>query len=258
MNTIYNDGVEVTIEEETYTVKLSVLCCITDLPAKAETLNMSYFNGEYACITCTEPGLTVAQGKGHTKCFPYRNAESRYSRHSDESIIINMNEGSNIKRSKGFKGMSELANLQSYNIVDGQGQYGERDLVKQAEDYILCAEKHPLRFRVPKVHFIFYNQVTIPMAEALEKLGIGVWGERVIVERDIEEKLVDFSAMMDDSNDDDDDDGDDSDGDDDDGLNSEKKQICEEKIQSTAHRGHTISEEKSGSKLNNTKIVIKI
>ncbi|KAJ8311221.1 hypothetical protein KUTeg_011228 [Tegillarca granosa] len=119
MNTIYNDGVEVTIEEETYTVKLSVLCCITDLPAKAETLNMSYFNGEYACITCTEPGLTVAQGKGHTKCFPYRNAESRYSRRSDESIIINMNEGSNIKRSKGFKGMSELANLQSYNIVDG-------------------------------------------------------------------------------------------------------------------------------------------
>ncbi|KAJ8319643.1 hypothetical protein KUTeg_002806 [Tegillarca granosa] len=151
MNTIYNDGVEVTIEEETYTVKLSVLCCITDLPAKAETLNMSYFNGEYACITCTEPGLTVAQGKGHTKCFPYRNAESRYSRRSDESIIINMNEGSNIKRSKGFKGMSELANLQSYNIVDGT-----------VPDYMVCYSVLQnyclvsgfLLLKVKKKHFI--------------------------------------------------------------------------------------------------------
>ena len=79
MNTLYTEGVEVQIDEETYSVKLSVLCGITDLPAKAELLNMSYFNGEYACITCEEPGLTVKQGKGHAKCYPYQNVESRYS-----------------------------------------------------------------------------------------------------------------------------------------------------------------------------------
>ena len=119
MNTLYTEGVEVQIDEETYSVKLSVLCGITDLPAKAELLNMSYFNGEYACITCEEPGLTVKQGKGHAKCYPYRNVESRYSGRSHENVIINMNTGSDKKRSKGFKGTSELVNLQNYNIVDG-------------------------------------------------------------------------------------------------------------------------------------------
>ena len=119
MNTLYSEGVEVKIGEETYNVKLSVLCCIADLPAKAELLNMSYFNGENACITCEEPGMTVSQGKGHAKCYPYRNAESRYSVRSHEDIIINMNTGSDKKRSKGFKGKSELIKLQNYNIVSG-------------------------------------------------------------------------------------------------------------------------------------------
>jgi len=41
-----------------------------DLPAKAAILNMRYFNGQYACITCEELGQTVKQGKGPARCFP--------------------------------------------------------------------------------------------------------------------------------------------------------------------------------------------
>lgn len=130
--------------------------------------------------------------------------------------------------------------------VEGQGQYGERDLVKQAEDYISCAEKHPLQFRVPKVHFIFYNHVTTPMAEALEKIGIVVWGQRVDVERDVVQKLVDLSAMMRDSDDDDDD----EDNDDDDDFYSEKKQIFDGENQKSVFRRHSIPDEKSSCKDN--------
>ncbi|XP_056007687.1 UPF0415 protein C7orf25 homolog isoform X4 [Ostrea edulis] len=64
----------------------------------------------------------------------------------------------------------------------GRGQFGERDLVKQARDYIHCADHHPVHFQKPKVHFAFYNQVTHPMAVCLERLGISVSGERVPVD----------------------------------------------------------------------------
>ncbi|XP_078320372.1 UPF0415 protein C7orf25 homolog isoform X2 [Crassostrea virginica] len=67
-------------------------------------------------------------------------------------------------------------------IWAGRGQFGERDLVKQAKDYLRCSSHHPINFQTPKVHFAFYNQVTVPMAECLEQLGISVSGERVAVD----------------------------------------------------------------------------
>lgn len=35
-------------------------------------LEMSHHNGEYACITCEEPGNVVPQGKGYARVFPFR------------------------------------------------------------------------------------------------------------------------------------------------------------------------------------------
>ncbi|XP_061185667.1 UPF0415 protein C7orf25 homolog [Saccostrea echinata] len=67
-------------------------------------------------------------------------------------------------------------------IWAGRGQFGERDLVRQAKDYLRCAAHHPVNFQKPKVHFAFYNQVTIQMAACLEKLGVSVSGDRVPVD----------------------------------------------------------------------------
>lgn len=119
MNSVFKDGVNVEIHNHVHNVKLSVLCSVTDLPAKAEVLNMSYYNGEYACITCEDPGMTVKQGKGHAKCYPYRDLESRYTRRNEEGVFANMSSGSNKNRSKGFKGHSPLHKLYNFNIVDG-------------------------------------------------------------------------------------------------------------------------------------------
>lgn len=47
----------------------------------------------------------------------------------------------------------------SFDLLVGRGQFGERDLVRQAKDYLRCSSYHPVNFQRPKVHFAFYNQV---------------------------------------------------------------------------------------------------
>ena len=50
---MYNEGVTFTDDSgEKNTVKLAVICSPVDLLSKAGLLNMTQFNGEYACITC--------------------------------------------------------------------------------------------------------------------------------------------------------------------------------------------------------------
>ena len=61
MNNIQAEGVRICIDTEEVRVKLKVLCCTADIPAKAGLLNMTYFNGSEACITCKEPGVLVRQ-----------------------------------------------------------------------------------------------------------------------------------------------------------------------------------------------------
>jgi len=38
---------------------------------------MTQHNGEGGCATCEEMGVVVAQGKGHTRCYPYRSPVER-------------------------------------------------------------------------------------------------------------------------------------------------------------------------------------
>lgn len=65
-------------------VHLSVLGVSLDLPAKAGLLNMTLYNGAEACVTCEEPGKNVTQGKGYSRCYPYRPAGSRFPVRSSE------------------------------------------------------------------------------------------------------------------------------------------------------------------------------
>ncbi|XP_071156873.1 UPF0415 protein C7orf25 homolog [Mytilus edulis] len=77
-------------------------------------------------------------------------------------------------------------------IWAGRGQYGDRDIVRQAEDYLKCAAEHTINFIVPEVHYAFYNEVTDDMAAALEDIGVIVWGKRIPVSSDIQH-LVEIS-----------------------------------------------------------------
>lgn len=93
------------------------MCGVFDLPAKAAILKMMYFNGQYACITCEEPGRVVKQGKGTSRCFPYTNGQ--YQMRSNDSVLECMQQGTLKKPVKGFKGVSGLIAIEAFDLVEG-------------------------------------------------------------------------------------------------------------------------------------------
>ncbi|XP_045192377.2 uncharacterized protein LOC123548829 [Mercenaria mercenaria] len=80
---------------------------------------MTLYNGAEACITCEEPGRTVTQGRGHSRCYPYRPSVSRFPIRSSANILQLMNAATDRNRQKGFKGVSGLAHLSKFNLVYG-------------------------------------------------------------------------------------------------------------------------------------------
>lgn len=69
--------IELPQEPSTVDVKAAVLLGSTDLQGKAYLLYMTQHNGEGGCLTCEESGFVAAQGKGHTRCYPYRSPTER-------------------------------------------------------------------------------------------------------------------------------------------------------------------------------------
>ncbi|CAG2187656.1 unnamed protein product [Mytilus edulis] len=119
MNDLYDTGITEKLNGEETTVKLKVICGIYDLPAKAAILNMTQYNGSDSCITCEEPGKTVKQGKGTSRCFPYRETAEKYPNRNQAGVKLAMERGTERNRIKGFKGTSPLLDLKNFDIVSG-------------------------------------------------------------------------------------------------------------------------------------------
>ncbi|CAI9728074.1 Hypothetical predicted protein [Octopus vulgaris] len=104
-------------------------------------------------------------------------------------------------------------------IWAGRGQFSERGITRQVKDYLRCAKQHPINYLIPRVHFVFFNAVTQPMADWLQQLGIRVHGDVVPVCSETKQKLMSVPEYFDDDDEDDDDDYDsDSLGDGEDGV----------------------------------------
>uniref|UniRef100_A0A3P9NMY0 Chromosome 7 open reading frame 25 n=1 Tax=Poecilia reticulata TaxID=8081 RepID=A0A3P9NMY0_POERE len=73
-----------------------------------------------------------------------------------------------------------------HNIWQGRGQYGDKSVVRQAEDFLLASRQLPVNYRHPRIVFAFYNGLSSPMADRLRHLGVAVRGD--IVARDEEEE----------------------------------------------------------------------
>ena len=84
-------GIIVTVPqmELTVNVKVAVLLGTTDLQGKAYVVNMTQHNGESGCVTCEETGIVVTQGKGHTRCYPYRSPMERAPKRTTETLLEN-------------------------------------------------------------------------------------------------------------------------------------------------------------------------
>lgn len=82
-----------------------------------------------------------------------------------------------------------LTLLNDCKFLTGEGQYGDRDIIQQAKEYLLCSREHHVNFAPPKLIFAFYNGVTVPMAEKLRNMGIDVFGMELEVEDAVTERL---------------------------------------------------------------------
>ncbi|XP_042744558.1 UPF0415 protein C7orf25 homolog isoform X2 [Tympanuchus pallidicinctus] len=68
-----------------------------------------------------------------------------------------------------------------HNIWLGRGQYGDKSIIEQAEDFLQASCQQPVEYSNPHIIFAFYNSVSSPMAERLKEMGISVRGDVVAV-----------------------------------------------------------------------------
>lgn len=68
-----------------------------------------------------------------------------------------------------------------HNIWLGRGQYGDKSIIEQAEDFLQASRQQPVQYSNPHIVFAFYNSVSSPMAEKLRDMGISVRGDIVAV-----------------------------------------------------------------------------
>eukprot|EP00733_Pompholyxophrys_punicea_P000594 Pompholyxophrys_punicea_v1_NODE_182_length_2964_cov_38.441389.p1 type:complete len:509 gc:universal NODE_182_length_2964_cov_38.441389:960-2486(+) len=79
----YTDGFKIwDSNSNSYVVSRGVILTASfDAPAKAEVLKMVYFNGQYGCPMCENPGEVVECGKGHARIYqPFVASERSVSR----------------------------------------------------------------------------------------------------------------------------------------------------------------------------------
>ena len=65
-------GVQVCIELQPIQIKVALIGCCFDLPARCIALNTVQFNGKYGCNFCNQPGRTFRTSRrGHVHTYPY-------------------------------------------------------------------------------------------------------------------------------------------------------------------------------------------
>lgn len=82
-------GVEVHLGNEApLQMKVCVLCCSCDLPARAIVQNFIQFNGYYGCCFCEQPGETTHTEKGgHVHTFPYNHISPKGPPRTQQATI---------------------------------------------------------------------------------------------------------------------------------------------------------------------------
>ncbi|XP_014610392.1 PREDICTED: UPF0415 protein C7orf25 homolog [Polistes canadensis] len=61
----------------------------------------------------------------------------------------------------------------------GNGEYGQKSILDQAEFYLQCAKHHPYLYKSPEVVFYFAYGIEEILAKRLESIGITVEGDRI-------------------------------------------------------------------------------
>ncbi|KAK3731182.1 hypothetical protein QZH41_019239, partial [Actinostola sp. cb2023] len=122
MSELYKEGLQINLptQPSSINVKVAVLLGSADLQGKAYLLNMTHHNGKNGCLTCEEPGVVVQQGKGHTRCYPYKVPTEAAPKRSCQSFLVNAMQGNETKKMvMGVYDVTSLALMEWFDIVLG-------------------------------------------------------------------------------------------------------------------------------------------
>jgi len=78
----------------------------------------------------------------------------------------------------------------------GCGQFGDKNIVDQARQYIICAEENKVHYKIPQVVFLFIQGITPLLQQTLEDTGVKVHGRLVEIDAETEEKLKLMAEAM--------------------------------------------------------------
>lgn len=120
MNALYETGTDVFTPAGVVRGKAAAILSSNDLQARAYVMNQTQHNGEGGCSTCEETGKVVKQGKGNTRCYPYREEHEKPILRSTATILACGHEAhvSGI-RTKGFFNVTSLALMPFFDLAIG-------------------------------------------------------------------------------------------------------------------------------------------
>ncbi|XP_071454940.1 UPF0415 protein C7orf25 homolog [Hetaerina americana] len=64
-------------------------------------------------------------------------------------------------------------------LCSGAGEYGQRNVIDQAQEFLACARQHLYMFRPPEVVFVFSSGIEESLASTLEDIGVTIVGKRM-------------------------------------------------------------------------------
>ncbi|XP_046387786.1 UPF0415 protein C7orf25 homolog [Ischnura elegans] len=64
-------------------------------------------------------------------------------------------------------------------LCSGAGEYGQRNVIDQAKEFLACAKQHLYMFRPPEVVFVFSSGIEESLANMLEDIGVIIVGKRM-------------------------------------------------------------------------------
>lgn len=67
--------------------------------------------------------------------------------------------------------------LAVHNIMKGEGNYGDKDMVTLASEYLLAADQNPIHFEPPDICFVFPRGITQSVYDSLKLTGVHPIGE---------------------------------------------------------------------------------
>ena len=100
----------------------------------------------------------------------------------------------------GYKWIKVVARkpLAIHRIFEGEGQYGDKDIVAVARDYIAASDQNPINYEPPNICFLFPRGLTQTVYDALKVTGVYTIG-KILPDPDYE-NIDEWNQLQNESN----------------------------------------------------------